>query len=272
MSTILTPNGALPLKAARAAEPGKLWSVDGRRQVPIDSVPGAWELNLYCIRAYYFADLAAWYEQGPANGAPELGDLRRLARLDKLQAIRTLAVLLPLMADVYEWQGMPTSSSSHQYGDISLAHIRDPEGRVLRTFREPEDWRVWGRQLEREYLEPAGISLLEPGGAYGLPALPAVAWVAISLVGAAIVATAVAWSVGRVTDYASQELEVLEGRVACFDRWAEEYAQTGSEQARQAMLACHEQVETIGARKGLSSLLWPLAALAGIVAVGALSD
>lgn len=262
--TTQTPGGALPASDARPAPDGMIWSLDGSRTVREDSVAGALELNLYCIRAYMLADSAAWYEGG---GAGDLGSARALARLDKLQALRTLCVLLPLCADLYDAHDLPTSAASEAMGPgLSLAVIRDPSGRVLRKFPETESWRAWAFELEREYLWPAGIRVEPPT----LGAAPLFAWWIVALVSGAIIAGAVAWAIGRITDYAGKELEIIDGRLKCFDRWAAEYAETGSVEAREAMLRCHEQSTALAARRGFGPLA--TAAALGIVGIALLSS
>lgn len=257
---IVTPNGALPLEDARPPRAGYLWSFDGRREVKAGTVAAALELNLFCIHAYAVADAAMWYASGE-NGAPDLGELRYLARLDMFQALRTLCALLPIMADAYEDLNLTTSTTSEQFGDkLSFAAIVSPAGEVLRTFPTPEDWRVFGAELEREYLTPAGIYL--GGSEFG--ALPVITWVAISLVAGLLGTVTVAWAIGRVTAYASLEMKALQGRIACFDAWAEEYAKTGSPEAREAMLLCHEQMSSVRSPSLLSGL-WPVAGLVAIV-------
>jgi hypothetical protein len=261
---IETPNGEVPQALAREASPGKLWSVDRRRLVDVESTVGAWELNLYCARAYGLADAALWYEdQG-------LRDLTPLARLDALQGIRQLVIMLPILADLYDFLGLPTTSHSEQYGGVNMWRIVEHgTGRVLRQFDSTEDWRDLAFELDTRYLVPAGIDVYaEPTGLAQVP----VAWVLIALVTSVVtVSLVVAWSIGKVTDYMALAAEGLQSRIQCFDRWAEEYRTTGSEEARQAMLLCHEQAIEVSQRKGLGNLLWPALLVGGILAARSLS-
>lgn len=262
--TTQTPGGALPPDEARTAPEGMIWSLDGSRTVREDSIAGALEINLYCLRAYMLADSAAWYEGG---GAGRLGEIAALARLDKLQALRTLCVLLPVCADLYDDHDLPTSAASEAMGPgLSLSVIRDPSGRVLRKFPDTESWRAWAYELERDYLWPAGIRVGPPQ----IGAVPLLSWWIVALVSGAIIAGAVAWAIGRITDYAGKELEIIDGRLACFDRWAAEYAETGSEAAREAMIRCHEQSTALAARRGFGPLA--TAAAIGIVGIALLSS
>ncbi len=258
MTIILTPNGALPETAGREARPGYMWSVDGRREVEWGTVPCAWELAIYCTRAYAAADYFAVLAERP-------GVVGQLATLDLVQATRSLVSLLPILADAYDAAGIPTSSYSAQASG-HIDKLISPEGVILRSFKTTDDWRDLADDLDYDVLRAHSVTI--PATADNFGAVPVVVWAIIALVGGVlVVAGAYAWTIGKITAYAGRELDVFEARAACFDRWAEEYANTGSDEARDAMLLCHQQAIELAPSGILDGILWPLAGLAGIVAV-----
>lgn len=260
-TAVETPGGTVPASDAVDTPDGYIRAYGSGRLIRANSRAAALELNLLCYRAIRAAERAA-----AARGRLAGTKAAVWAELDRLQALRSLVVFLPLLADLYEQHGMPTSESSDRMRGQNLsALVSTDTGQVLRRFPTPDAWRQWGQEINRDAFSGA----IQTPAPETLGAAPLVVWALIG-VGALLqvaIVSMIAWSIGRVVSYATLELEVIESRLNCTDRWAEEYQATGDEFALQMVRQCHEEsVELAKTRTSLGAGLSGLGKGAGLVA------
>lgn len=278
---VSTPGGDISLSDAREAPAGSIYSFDGTRLIPEDSVAAALELSLYSYRAFVTAEAfhARWARVRQVAESSLTPSREQLAMVIQplLQALYALRTCLRIQADMYAARGMSTRERHPMLADINASWEAYWDGsvsppRLVRTFTVPGDWVAWADDMVTQYqAEAQKLGYIEVDGPMVPPRLGApvvVVWVVVTLVTLTTAALLTRYQMNRsrALDLEARRLEMLQQRYGCMDRAIEDYRRTGDPAYLDILRDCSRTAELLKPAVEGSPLTAGLSLLSAIAA------
>ncbi len=270
--TLPTPRGSLPWDEDLLEDfpADHIPRYDGRGAVRLGTLESAYQVMSYATLAArlrnetfeYYDTLRTMQRDGIGPGAETVA----FAKADWLMAERQLAVLLPVMAELFEEHHLTTADRPEWMARLDLGwdyiieyvYTADTVREVFVDFLRPADWKIYAE--ERMVLVEEELDELRSEGSEEMGALPAVPLVIIAVVGIVTVGVIITRGMDDVLKYLFYERQMLFEHVECAQEHLEEWVSTGNERALEAYRACHEQAEVWAAEADRvnwwSVLLW----------------
>jgi hypothetical protein len=262
----------LTKQLAEEGKPGYVRNLQGA-QVPIDTPAAAYAVAEIAANAFMLSNRAYEIYQTLINsGQKGSNQLAEIAWVSYLQMAAQVGRNMLILADLCDRFHLPTSIQSQRMANynVSLEWLNPTQGKPIH-FAFPNDWRVWANKWNKSIADaqPTTGTLAMSGAGGGMGFLPAllgasgielalatgatltVAWPAVLIVGLVGAATVIGiYAVSKGADWWTEhdrvEQKIVQERLACFDKYAKQFAETGDQKLREIMLKCAEQADDHG--------------------------